>query len=167
VTLYLLRHGIAEDVAPSGRDEDRRLTATGRARMRDEAAGMQALDLAFDTILTSPLPRAAETAAVVAAAFPKGATPREVAELAAGVSAPAMLRALGHHVRRDGTVLVVGHEPGLSRLASLLLTGSIDGLGMKLKKGGLVAIELHGTPPHAQATLRWMLTPRQLRVAGR
>jgi phosphohistidine phosphatase len=58
VRLYLLRHGIAEDDAPSGRDEDRRLTATGRARMRDEAAGMQALDLAFDTILTSPLPPA-------------------------------------------------------------------------------------------------------------
>jgi phosphohistidine phosphatase SixA len=63
-------------------------------------------------------------------------------------------------------VLVVGHEPGLSRLASLLLTGSIDGLGMNLKKGGLIAIEMRGTLPHAQATLRWMLTPRQLRFAG-
>jgi phosphohistidine phosphatase SixA len=78
-----------------------------------------------------------------------------------------MLRALARYVRRDGTVLVVGHEPGLSRLASLLLTGSIDGLGMKLKKGGLISIEMQGTPPHAKTTLRWMLTPRQLRVAGR
>jgi len=129
--------------------------------MRAEAAGMQTLGLAFDVILTSPLARAAETAAIVATAFPKGTKPHEVTELA-GVPAPEMLRALGPYMRR-GHVLAVGHEPGLSRLASLLLTGSSDALGMELKKGGLISIELHAARQGAGATLRWMLTPRQLR----
>ncbi len=131
--------------------------------MRAEAAGMQALGLAFDMILTSPLARAAETAAIVAAAFPEGAKPREMAALATGVPPPEMLRALRPYMRRHDTVLVVGHEPGLSRLASLLLTGSSGTLGMELKKGGLISIEAHVTRRPAAASLRWMLSPRQLR----
>jgi len=162
VTLYLLRHGIAEDAAPSGADADRRLTPAGRARMRAEAAGMRNLGLAFDVVLTSPLARAAETAAIVAVAFPKGPKPRELPELATGVPAPETLRALGPYLRR-GRILAVGHEPGLSRLASFLLTGSSDALGIAMKKGACIAIELQAPRLRAGATLRWMLTPRQLR----
>jgi phosphohistidine phosphatase len=166
VTLYLLRHGIAEDVAPSGDDGDRRLTPQGQARMRAEAAGMQRLRLTFDAILTSPLARAAETAAIVAAAFPKAGDVRVIAELATGVPPPEMLRALGPYLRRHDAVLAVGHEPGLSRLAALLLTGSGDGLQMEVKKGGLIAIEAHATR-RPTASLCWMLTPRQLRRLAR
>jgi phosphohistidine phosphatase len=167
VILYLLRHGIAEDAAPSGDDGDRRLTSRGQARMRVEAAAMRSLGLAFEVILTSPLARAAETAAIVAAAFPEGVEPCTIAELATGVPPPEMLRALGPHMRRHDTALAVGHEPGLSRLASLLLTGSSDVLALELKKGGLIAIEAHATRRPTTATLCWMLSPRQLRRLAR
>ena len=64
-------------------------------------------------------------------------------------------------------MMLVGHEPGLSRLASLVLTGSAERLAIDLKKGGCIAIELEKLVPPTGATLRWLLTARQLRRLGR
>jgi phosphohistidine phosphatase SixA len=64
-------------------------------------------------------------------------------------------------------VVIVGHEPGLSGVVSLLLTGTADRLALTLKKGGLVALEIQDSPAPAGAALAWMLTPRQLRRLGR
>jgi phosphohistidine phosphatase len=127
---------------------------------------MRALALGFDVVLTSPAARAAQTAAIVAAALPKAPKPRELPGLSPGVPAAEMLKALRPFLRRR-RVLVVGHEPGLSRLACLLLTGSSDGLGIRLKKGGLIALDVHSPQPRSGSELRWILTPRQLRsLAG-
>jgi len=68
---------------------------------------------------------------------------------------PRALRPYGRHE----AVAIVGHEPSLSRLASLLLTGSPEGVTLALKKGGLVTLELGSVAPRA-GTLRWLLTPR-------
>jgi phosphohistidine phosphatase len=163
--LYVLRHGIAEDAGPSGGDRDRRLTSRGRARLQRAAAGMQALGLGFDVLLTSPYARAAETAAVVAAVLGDGPTPRELPELAQEKAPAEILRALRPFARR-AHVAIVGHEPGLSGVVALLLTGSAEGMGMSLKKGGMVALEVRAVQPGA-ATLLWALTPRQLRRLAR
>jgi len=79
--LYVLRHGVAEEVGPEGTDGSRRLTPGGRRKLRAAAVGMRALGLTFDAILTSPLVRAAETAAIVAEAQGSQAGPRELAAL--------------------------------------------------------------------------------------
>jgi phosphohistidine phosphatase len=63
-------------------------------------------------------------------------------------------------------VMLVGHEPELSRLASLLLTGSIDGAHLVLKKGGCVALTIRALAPRT-AVLEWLVTPRALRRIGR
>ncbi len=163
--LYVLRHGIAEEPRPGGDDRRRRLTAIGRTRMHDAALGLARLDLELDTMLTSPLPRAAETAAIAAEVLGPAHGPRELAELATGVSAVDTLQALKVVAKRP-SVMIVGHEPGLGELTALLLTGSIDGLHLSLKKGGCVALEVARLAPRG-ATLRWMLVPRQLRDLGR
>ena len=68
MNLYLLRHGIAvEPGTPDYEiDADRPLTSKGGERMRDIAGAMQALELSFDCILTSPYLRARQTAEIVA-----------------------------------------------------------------------------------------------------
>jgi len=162
MNLYLVRHGVAEDAPPGGDDRARRLTARGKAKMREAAAGLKALGLEVDAILTSPLPRAAETAAIVAAALGGGLEPRPLDALATGVTAPETLRALRPFARHAGLVLV-GHEPTLSALAALLLTGSTGGAVLALRKGGVIALGLEQLFPPRGATLLWMLTPRQLR----
>jgi len=104
--LYLLRHGEAGE-AP--RDEDRELTPRGHEQARAVAVGIAWLGLEFDTILTSPLPRARQTAEPVAAAL--GTRLDEAPPLVTGRT-PAMALALltGCGER----VLLVGHEPQLS-----------------------------------------------------
>src|SRR5262249_20580449 len=62
--LYVLRHAQAEDKSEQGGDEARRLTPRGRDKMRSAAAGLRALRLRFDAIVTSPFARAAETAEI-------------------------------------------------------------------------------------------------------
>ncbi len=160
--LYVLRHAEAEDAAQSGRDEERRLTERGRDRMRDAAAGMCALGLRFGTILTSPLARAAETAEIIAAAYSNGPAPRALPALTPGAS-PAQAAAALAPFARNGRVLMVGHEPQLGGLVSLLLTGSCDAVHVRLKKGVCVALDLPGRFERGGAELRWMLTPRHLR----
>jgi phosphohistidine phosphatase len=163
--LHVLRHGVAEEIGPEGDDRSRRLTPGGRRKMRSAAAGMRALDLRFDAILTSPLARAAETAAIVSEVFGREPVPRETAALEPGVAPVETVRALADFARLEH-VMIVGHEPGLSGIVALLLTGSPDGMKLVLKKGGLVAIEVRDVGRRAGATLRFVLTPRQLRRLG-
>ena len=165
--LYILRHGIAEDEAPKGDDRARRLTSRGRARMRAAAQGMHRLGLRFDALLTSPLVRAVETAAIVAEVYGGKPAPQELPALAAGIPPPEAARALRPFARHEH-VVIVGHEPGLSGLASLLLTGSVTAASIELKKGGLIVLDtgqlLRASGGAATgATLLWHATPRQLR----
>lgn len=160
--LYVVRHALAEDLAAGG-DEARHLTETGRQRTLKAAAGMQALGLEFDLILTSPLARAAETAEIIAAVYATGLTPRVLMELASGIAPADAVAALAPHGRND-SVMIVGHEPQLSAMVSILLTGEPDAMHLRMRKGGCVALELPANriQPGA-AELLWMMTQRQLR----
>jgi phosphohistidine phosphatase SixA len=60
--------------------------------------------------------------------------------------------------------MIVGHEPQLSSIASILLTGSSDVARLKLKTGGIIAIDLPTRFERGGGELRWMLTHRQLRT---
>ena len=161
--LYILRHGAAENAPPpAGDDGARRLTARGREKVRAAAAGIRALGLRFDAILASPLPRAFETAELLAAAFAGAPAPETLNALSTGMTAADALAALKAYERYDH-LMIVGHEPGLSGTASLLLSGSANALSINLKKSGIIALELRDGIERGGAQLCWMLTPRQLR----
>ncbi len=162
MTLYIMRHGTAEDVSPSGDDAARRLTPSGREKIRQAACGMRALKIGLNLILTSPLARAAETAETVAQTLGGVPAPEVLEALAAG-SAPAEIAAALRHFRDRHDLLVVGHEPSLSQLASLLLTGSPEAMKIRLKQGGCIALDFPDGLARGGAQLRWMLTQRQLR----
>jgi phosphohistidine phosphatase len=164
--LYLLRHGIAADKEDKAykSDFDRPLTPEGEQKLRRITKALRALGLTFDLILSSPYVRARETAEIVAAALAlrkklsfhdslgADANPREfIPELAALSPAPARL-------------LLVGHEPYLSNLTSLLISGTAKSC-IRLKKGGLCKLVVESTQPLRVgrcAKLDWLLTPRQM-----
>ena len=160
--LYILRHAEAEETAESGGDEARKLTVHGKDRMGDAAAGMRAFGLKFDAILSSPLVRAGETAEIVAAEYSNSPPPQVLPALSGGVPPAQALTALAPFARYDH-VLIVGHEPQLSGLVSLLLTGSPDGMHLRFKKGACVALSVPKRFERGGAELGWMLTQRQLR----
>jgi phosphohistidine phosphatase len=133
--------------------------------MQAAASGLRRLGVAPSVILTSPLPRAAETADIVAAGLHGAPAPRQLPALGPDVPAVQTLRALRLFARHRA-LMVVGHQPSLGQLVALLLTGSADGVALDLKKGGCAALESTGLVPGGGAALRWLVTPRMLRRVG-
>jgi phosphohistidine phosphatase len=162
---YIVRHGVAEDESPRGGDAARKLTPAGRSKMRRIARGLRRLQVSVDTLFTSPMVRAAETAAILVADHGRLPEPKTLDALATGTPSLESIRALAREAKR-GDLMIVGHEPGLSGIAAALLTGSADGMAIELKKGGVIALELDRMAPR-RATLLWMSTPRALRRVGR
>lgn len=164
--LYVVRHAEAEEAAAGGEDEGRRLTERGTQRMREAAKGLRRLGVTFETLLTSPLARAAETAAIVAAAYDNNPPPQVLADLGTGVAPTQLASALASYTRR-GDVMIVGHEPQLSELVAIALTGAATRLHIEFKKGSCIAIEVDGRLDRGESMLLWMLTQRQLRKLGK
>ena len=151
--LYLLRHGIAEEWRPDLPDEKRRLTAEGKRKVRMIAQGLSKIGLELDLIVTSPLPRAQETAEIAAEILGLSDRLKEDEGLASGFGL-ATVQNIAANSPDAQNIMLVGHEPGFSMLASALTGGSqID-----LKKGGLIRIDLDKIAAGA-GVLKWVLAP--------
>lgn len=165
MTLYLLRHGIAAErgTGQYASDADRPLTPKGRRKLRRAATAMRAMELAFDVILSSPLVRARQTAELIAKALHCRHRLELTELLAPGASAEGLVRRLKQ--LKPQRVLLVGHEPDLSALASWLLTGG-DELAIQFKKGGLCRLSTERLRSGRCASLDWLVTPSQLESMG-
>jgi phosphohistidine phosphatase len=118
VKIYLVRHAEAVPEDAGLRDEDRWLTARGRDAARTLARLLREAEVDPTAVVSSPLPRAMQTAELLAdgldylgvvAVLPSlrpGSHPRIAAEQIAA-----------HH----GALIVVGHEPQISSLGAFLL----------------------------------------------
>ena len=166
IEVYLVRHAIAEDRDPARWPDDSRrpLTEEGAASFRRAARGLQRIVPTVDRVLSSPYPRALQTAEILRddAGWP-APEPRD--QLAAASSPDAALELLRDQ-GANTSVALVGHEPNLSSFASLLLTGNDTALEVELKKGGVIALDWAADPGSAAALLRWIATPRLLRSLG-
>lgn len=165
-TLYLVRHGIAEHPSAATRDDDRHLTAAGTRQMTQAAHGLRSLGVAPDVVLASPLPRARETARLIASAVAPELTIETYRPLAPGHTATQVLSGLAVH-RAAGRVMLVGHQPTMSELASLLLTGSTELVLLAFQTGAVAAIDVANLPPDFAGTLRWFLEAEQLCALAR
>ncbi len=156
--LYFLRHGIAADAGPAGTgDAGRPLTKEGISKMQAGARGMRRLGLRLDALLSSPLVRAHETAAIVAREL--GLELQLTEKLAPGCDIAQLFALLGEY-RAAERVMLVGHEPDFSGLIGALTGGS----HVLMKKGGLARVDIERMEEGA-GTLTWLLPPRVLREA--
>jgi phosphohistidine phosphatase len=166
MNLYILRHGVAADSAPGGGgDAARPLTSEGEAKMWRITKAMAALELSFDMILSSPYLRARQTAEIVAEAF--GAQKRmELCDaLTPAGRVKELIGIITHRKPPPENVLLVGHEPNLSELISVLVSGDA-GFSVALKKGGLCKLTVASLKPGQCAGLEWLLTPKQMGLMG-
>jgi phosphohistidine phosphatase len=163
MNLYLLRHGIAVDPsAPDfAKDADRPLTTKGKRRLRQIAEAMGALKISFDLILSSPHVRAKQTAEIVTKALKRRKKLKFTDELTPGGNPRSVIQLLNDLRPRPKNILLVGHEPYLSKLIALLTAGTTN-MEIDLKKGSLCKLETE-SPRYARcATLVWLLAPRHL-----
>ncbi|MGA3285388.1 MAG: phosphohistidine phosphatase SixA [Verrucomicrobiota bacterium] len=163
--LYILRHGIAvmRDDLDFKNDAKRPLTPKGKRQLRQTAAAMKKMGLRFDLILSSPYLRAKQTAEIVAESLKLIKQLKFSDALVPDGSPKNLIRQLNESKPLPENVLLVGHEPYLSCLISLLTTGGMD-LTMDFKKGGLCKLEIGKLSHDRCATLVWLLTPRQMKL---
>jgi phosphohistidine phosphatase len=163
--LFLLRHAPAVERGARGFENDsaRPLTPKGRRQMRKTAAALKKLAPPFDLILSSPCLRARQTAEIVAAGLKLKKRLKFSNALAPGGGAALLLRQLGREKPAPDKILLVGHEPDLSRLVSLLTAGGPQ-LQLDFKKGGLCKLEAGKLRAGKCAALAWLLTPKQMKL---
>jgi phosphohistidine phosphatase len=153
--LWLLRHAEAEPHG-SRADSERRLTERGERQARAAGVALARIGVEFDVVLVSPKVRARQTAELAAQGWdpPRDETVRVYEPLAEGFAVE-QAREVVAEVEADGRLLLVGHEPDLSRLVADLSGARID-----MKKGGVAALRLDGSRGELLALLR----PRELSV---
>ena len=165
--LYVLRHGIAgeRDSQKYPDDRERPLTRKGIERLRLQARGMNSLGIAPDLILTSPLVRALQTAEVVRDGLThKGRL--DISECLVPWAEPGeILDELRKAHESEGRIMVVGHEPHLSSLISLVASGTLD-CAIRLKKGALCKLRIPTLGPGRCGRIEWSLTPKQISKLG-
>ena len=161
VELYLVRHAISAERGPKYPDDRLRpLTAAGIKRFKEAVRGLNNIGLQLDVILTSPLKRAEDTAAILAAGLDRRVGVQAAEALAPGAKPVAVIEAIARAAKKHRRIALVGHEPGLGECAMRLLgaRGFIE-----LRKGAVCAIDLDSATLAGPGTLRWLLPPRVLR----
>jgi phosphohistidine phosphatase len=163
MNLYLLRHGIAVDPsAPDfAKDAERPLTPKGRRRLLQIAKAMGVLKISLDVILSSPYVRAKQTAEIVAKELKRRKKLKFSDELTPGGNPKSLIQQLNDLRPQPKNILLVGHEPYLSKLIALLTAGNTS-MEIDLKKGSLCKLETDSLRYARCATFVCLLAPRHL-----
>lgn len=152
--LFVLRHGIADDHAEGG-DSQRALTTEGRRKLSSVVAQACRAGMSPELILTSPYVRARETAEIAAKAAGFSQKLIETDNLVPYANPLELWEELRGR-REAQQVLVVGHNPHLSDLLSVLL--GAPGGAIPMKKAALACLDVRRLGPTPRATLAWLLT---------
>lgn len=115
--LILWRHADAEDGAAGIADADRNLTGQGKRHAKIMADWLNAQRPHKLSILVSPTKRAIQTVDTLGHPY------KVNRKLGPGATAADLLAA-ANWPDEPGTIMLVGHTPGLGRLAALLLSGT-------------------------------------------
>ena len=166
MNLFFLRHAKAFPRGPKYRPDSKRpLTREGERTLREVARGIQRQDLAFDLILASPYLRALRTAEILAEAFDSKKL-FVTNHLAADADPRQVVAEINENFATLENIVLVGHEPFLSGLISILLSGE-PGMKIDFKKAALCKLSVEDLRFGDCASLCWLLTPRQLARLGK
>ncbi|HVB40234.1 MAG TPA: histidine phosphatase family protein [Terriglobales bacterium] len=158
MTLYIVRHASAgESKKDPAKDAKRALDRSGIAQAMHMGRVLANLETQLDAVLTSPLKRAAQTAALVANEMGFEGKLRPEPALAPDGSYAAFQQLLARNAGHEA-VLVVGHNPNLSLFLGRLVAGPGAPARIELRKGA--AARVRAQPGQAGAVLEWLLTPK-------
>lgn len=155
--IYLLRHGIAEEVSANGVDHDRQLTPDGRRRLASVFRRAAAAGVDPSVILTSPLIRARQTADLAAKALGGKAEIVETRVIEPGGDPELVWNEIRLY-RTEAQLLLCGHQPLFSRLGAYLLDA--PSLDIDFKKGALLRVDCESLGPRPRGALKWFLVPK-------
>ena len=152
--ICVMRHGDAEAYTGESGDAERALTSSGHSENRRVAAALRQRQSRFQSIWVSPYRRAQQTAADVLLSFPEQDW-EQCAFLTPESQPGLLLEQLA--VRAADNILLIGHNPLVSRFVALLTTGG-PSVERYLGTSHLVAIETEVAAP-ACGVLQYYLAP--------
>ncbi|PSH05669.1 MAG: phosphohistidine phosphatase SixA [Acidobacteria bacterium] len=157
--LYFLRHASAGQRRLNQSSDDKRpLDKEGIEQCRYVGRFLNTMDAHVDLILSSPLKRATQTAAMVG---------NEIAYELQIETTPVLhpssqyerFRDLIYKIRELESVMVVGHNPNLSEFISLMVTNGLNDDVIEMKKGSVARVEVGAK----RSVLNWIVTPRLIK----
>ena len=146
--LYFLRHGKADWPNWGKPDDERPLTEDGKEQVAAVAKLLAQLEIA-PAIVTSPLPRASQTAEIAGKYLTQKV--RIDPLLRPGFDAGELRKLLKDFSGKS--LMVVGHEPDFTQTLFQLTGGRT-----KLSKAGVALVELDTTSMKGE--LRWLVPPK-------
>jgi phosphohistidine phosphatase len=157
MVIYFVRHASAgKKRANPKQDEKRPLDKDGITQCREMGRALAACDTQVDAIISSPLKRATQTAALIGNELGyEGALKVDVALRPEAKYEE--FRTLIQKNNKLDSIMVVGHNPNLSEFCSLLLSRGKEARAIDFKKGGVARVEHSGKDG---AELMWCITPR-------
>jgi len=158
--LYFLRHASAGVHVPNPkRDEKRALDKEGIEQCGYVGRALNALQVQVDTIISSPLKRCTQTAALVGNELGYEGKLLMDAGLRPEAGLADFRKLLDKYARQEA-IMVVGHNPNLSQFLGSVISDSGCEASLELKKGSVAKVEMRRT----SGTLQWCLTPKIVRM---
>jgi phosphohistidine phosphatase len=158
--LYFLRHASAgEHLANPKKDEKRALDKEGIEQCGYIGRALAALDVQVDVIVSSPLKRCTQTAALVGNELGYEGKLQTDPGLRPEAGLADFRKILEKYSRQEA-VMVVGHNPNLSQFLGSVICDSGCEASVELKKGAVAKVEMRRT----SGTIQWCLTPRVMRT---
>src|SRR5690348_5424797 len=160
--IYFVRHASAGQKKLSGKkDEKRPLDADGVQQATQMGRILSSMEVTVDAIISSPLKRATQTAALIANEI--GYESKLHIENALRPEAKYdhfrdMLRDYSKHE----TIMVVGHNPNFSDFLGRTIAGSGERAHLDMRKGSVAKVE----SKQKKYVLDWLLTPRLAKAAS-
>jgi phosphohistidine phosphatase len=156
MTIYFLRHASAgQRVSNPRKDEQRALDEDGIEQCRQIGRALAAMELQVDAIVSSPLKRASQTAAMVANEMGHEGKLQLDPALRPEATFSQFRELVGRYAKADA-IMVVGHNPNLSEFLGRSITRGAGQAEINLKKGAVAQVETKRN----SAVLRWCLTPK-------
>ena len=147
--LYFVRHGEAEDLAPS--DHGRELTARGIKRLEKSAQVLKRLGIQPEVIYSSPRIRAKQTAEIIAEALDMEITITEECNFGFDWNE---VKSLTKNYKSNAEIMFVGHNPDMSQIVH-----KMTGASVSMKKGGFARIDVVSRKAQ-RGELVWLIAPK-------
>ncbi|MBV9670628.1 MAG: histidine phosphatase family protein [Acidobacteriales bacterium] len=161
MTIYFLRHASAGETRKDPKKDERRgLDSEGIQQSYQLAKLFFRLDVAPDLIITSPLKRAMQTAAMVANELgydDKLKIEKTLKPEAKWEDFRPMLKS-----QKGETLIIVGHSPNLSQFIGRMISDAGHRAEIDLRKGGAARVDYNGR----NGELQWLLTPKLIQEAN-
>lgn len=168
MNIYIIRHAIAVEPGTPGYEDDslRPLTSKGSEKMTNIARGLKSLGVRFDLVLSSPYTRALQTARILLKAMKMDKEQLVITEHLAPMGFPEqVIGEINENYSHLDSIAIVGHEPNLSALISLLAVGDAQ-LAVNMRKGGVCCLNAENLLHERRATLEWLMMPKHLAALG-